>query len=126
MAAALGAACRLVHAKLAGGELETLRRRRDRFEQRLLALPGAGRNGHPDHRTPNTSNLRFEGAPASVALVLLDELGVCCSSGSACKARSGQPSHVLMAMGLTDRQARESFRFSLSVATTDEEADRRS
>lgn len=123
MAAALGTACRLVQAKLAGGELETLRRRRDRFEQGLLALPGASRNGHPDQRTPNTSNLRFDGVPASVALVLLDELGVCCSSGSACKARSGQPSHVLMAMGLTDRQARESFRFSLSVATTDEEAD---
>jgi len=99
-------------------------RRRDRFEQQLLALPGARRNGHPEQRIPNTTNLRFEGVPASLALVVLDEFGVCCSSGSACKARSGQPSHVLLAMGLEEKQARESFRFSLSVDTTDAELDR--
>jgi len=124
LAAALGAACRLAAGKLAAGELDAVGRRRDRFEQQLLALPGARRNGHPEQRIPNTTNLRFEGVPASLALVVLDEFGVCCSSGSACKARSGQPSHVLLAMGLEEKQARESFRFSLSVDTTDAELDR--
>ena len=124
LASALGAACRLAAGRLAAGEIDLLRRRRDRFEEQLLALPGAERNGHPGQRTPNTSNVRFEGVPASLALVVLDEFGVCCSSGSACKARSGQPSHVLRAMGLDEPRARESFRFSLSVDTTDAELDR--
>lgn len=124
LVAALGAACRLVAGKLTTGELDALRHRRDRFEQRLLALPGAHRNGHPEHRTPNTCNLRFEDVPASLALVLLDEFGICCSSGSACKARSGQASHVLQAMGLNEQEARSSFRFSLSVDTTETELDR--
>ncbi len=123
LAVALGAACRMIAEKVAAGELDRLRERRDHFEQRLLALPGVTRNGHPSLRTPNTSNLRFDGVPASVALVLLDEAGICCSSGSACKARSGKPSHVLQAMGLSEDQARESFRFSLSVGTTDAEVD---
>jgi cysteine desulfurase len=123
LVAALGAACRLVAGKLAAGELDALRDRRDRFESELLKLPGAHRNGHPEQRTPNTCNLRFENVPASLALVVLDDFGVCCSSGSACKARSGQPSHVLQAMGLDEPQARESFRFSLSFATTDAELD---
>jgi cysteine desulfurase len=123
LAAALGAACQLVAGKLAAGELDRLRDRRDRFEHQLLALPGAHRNGHPELRTPNTCNLRFEGVPASLALVVLDDFGVCCSSGSACKARSGQPSHVLQAMGLDEPRARASFRFSLSFDTTDAELD---
>jgi cysteine desulfurase len=123
LAAALGAASRLVDAKLATGELDTLRHRRDHFEQCLLDLPGAQRNGHPEHRTPNTCNLRFEDVSASLALVLLDEFGICCSSGSACKARSGQASHVLLAMGRNEQEARSSFRFSLSVDTTEAELD---
>ena len=123
-AAALGCAASLARAKLASGAMGKVAALRDRFEERLLAeVPEAHRNGHREWRTPNTSNLRFDGAPSSVTLVVLDEQGLCCSSGSACKANSGKASHVLTAMGLSDHEARSSLRLSFSTWTTETEAD---
>jgi len=57
-------------------------------------------------RLPNTANLCFEGVEAEAILMLLDELGVCASSGSACTTGSLDPSHVLTAMGLSPGQSR--------------------
>ncbi|MFT7625960.1 MAG: cysteine desulfurase [Myxococcota bacterium] len=67
---------------------------------------------------PNTLNIRFDGVDGETMLMALDMAGVALSSGSACTAGSLEPSHVLLAMGLTQDQARGAVRFSLGVGTT--------
>src|SRR6185436_522974 len=72
---------------------------------------------------PNTSNIAFDSIEAEAVLMLLDQAGVCASSGSACTTGSLEPSHVLVAMGLSPARARGSVRFSLGIDNTDEEVD---
>lgn len=97
---------------------------RDKLEDGILkTIPGVLRNGARDERLPNTSNLSFEGVEAEGILLLLDELGVCASSGSACTSGSLDPSHVLMAMGCSVARARGSIRFSLGIYNTEAEVD---
>jgi cysteine desulfurase len=115
-------------AELARGRLsETsvrLRSCRDKLEQGLLAaIPGSSRNGLDEPRLPNTSNLAFEGVEAEGILLLLDQAGICVSSGSACTTGSLDPSHVLMAMGCSAARARSSIRFSLGTYNTKAEVD---
>ena len=81
------------------------------------------RNGSKEERLPNTANLSFEGVEAEGILLLLDQAGVCASSGSACTSGSLDPSHVLMAMGCSPARARGSVRFSLGIDNTDQEVD---
>ncbi len=107
-------------AELAGDRLEDentrVRQLRDRLESQLLArIPNALVNGNPDCRLPNTSNLSFEYIEGESILMLLDEEGICASSGSACTSGSLQPSHVLRAMGVPFTAAHGSVRFSLSI-----------
>jgi cysteine desulfurase len=114
----LGVACELARAGL---EDENVRVRalRDRLEQELLArCKGAQRNGHPTLRLPNTTNISFEFIEGEAVLLLLDELGVAASSGSACTTGSLEPSHVMRAMGVPYTLAHSSTRFSLSRYTT--------
>ncbi len=111
---ALGKAC-----EIAGQFLEhenrEVRTWRDEFEAGLLArIPGTLVNGDRAHRLPNTTNIAFEGLDSEAVLMLLDDAGVCCSSGSACTTGSLSPSHVLKAMGFSDDRARSSLRFSFS------------
>lgn len=97
---------------------------RDKLEDAILkTIPGVLRNGSREERLPNTSNLSFEGVEAEGILLLLDELGVCASSGSACTSGSLDPSHVLMAMGCSIARARGSVRFSLGVYNMETEVD---
>lgn len=70
---------------------------------------------------PGILNCRFPGIPAEEMAMRLDRKGICVSPGAACSARDAQPSHVLLAMGRSERQARESIRFSLGRNTTKEE-----
>jgi cysteine desulfurase len=120
---ALGRAAELARAHLAT-EIDRLRTLRDRLEQGILArVPGAARNGAAEPRLPNTSNLAFEGVEAEGILLLLDQAGICVSSGSACTTGSLEPSHVLLAMGCTAARARGSIRFSLGRYNTEEEVD---
>lgn len=95
---------------------------RDRLEAALVGGAGAVVNGAGE-RVPNTTNLSFPGADAERLLALLDRAGVDASGGSACHAGSPEPSHVLTAMGIGDREARTALRFSLSRLTTREEID---
>ena len=77
---------------------------RDRMEKTILStIPDTVRNGNRDARLPNTSNIAFDFIEAEAILLLLDQAGICASSGSACTTGSLDPSHVLMAMGLTPR-----------------------
>ncbi|QMV17610.1 aminotransferase class V-fold PLP-dependent enzyme [Granulicella sp. 5B5] len=98
---------------------------RDSLEQGLLAaIPGTHINGSTAHRAPNTTNIRFEGIDAESLLIALDMQGIAASFGAACQSGATEPSHVLLAMGLTPAEARSSLRLSLSRHTTAEEIDR--
>ncbi|HXT39185.1 MAG TPA: cysteine desulfurase NifS [Candidatus Angelobacter sp.] len=97
---------------------------RDRLEDHILkTIPDTNRNGAKDGRLPNTTNISFGRVEAEGILVLLDQAGICASSGSACTTGSLDPSHVLVAMGLNPARARGSVRFSLGVYNTDEDVD---
>ncbi|MEW6490442.1 MAG: cysteine desulfurase NifS [Thermodesulfobacteriota bacterium] len=120
---ALGKACELAGAHLAE-ENTRVRALRDRLEQGLLAaIPDARLNGHPTERLPNTSSLAFKFVEGEAILLLLDQKGICASSGSACTSGSLEPSHVLRAMGVPFTYAHGSIRFSLSRFTTEAEVD---
>jgi cysteine desulfurase len=97
---------------------------RDRFECELnRRVTGVQVHSGTAPRLPNTSNFRLEGVDAQGAILLLDTQGVCVSSGSACATGSIKPSHVLTAMGLASRPARETLRVSLARSTTEGEID---
>jgi cysteine desulfurase len=80
-------------------------------------------NGHPTDRLPNTLNMCFRYVEGESMIMMLDMKGVAVSSGSACTSGSLDPSHVLLAIGLTHEVAHGSLRFSLGVGTTREEID---
>ncbi len=101
-----------------------VRKMRDRLEDTILrGIPGTMRNGSRRERLPNTSNIGFTNVEAEAILLLLNQLDICASSGSACTTGSVQPSHVLIAMGLPPDLARSSVRFSLGKYNTEEEVD---
>lgn len=95
---------------------------RDQLEAGILSrIPGTSVNGARQARLPNTTNIAFEGLEAEGLLLLLDQAGICASSGSACTAGSLDPSHVLTAMGCSAARARASVRFSLGIYNTEAE-----
>ena len=97
---------------------------RDRLEQGLLKLiPDCMVNGDVENRLPNTTNIAFKNVEGEAILLMLDRLGVCASSGSACTSGSLEPSHVLRAMGVPFTYAHGSIRLSLSRYSTQEEVD---
>jgi cysteine desulfurase len=95
---------------------------RDRLEAQLLAQPGVHRNG-TGPRGPKHVNVRVEGVDGEALLIALDAAGVEASAGSACSAGSLEPSHVLIAMGLSRDQARASLRFSLAPSLSEAAID---
>lgn len=119
----LGKACELA-AKNMEKENTEVRRLRDKLEKELLQkIPQSRVNGDIVNRLPNTTNISFEYVEGEAILLLMNELGICASSGSACTSGSLQPSHVLRAMGVPFTMAHGSIRFSLSVNNTEEEVD---
>ncbi|HEX5131515.1 MAG TPA: IscS subfamily cysteine desulfurase [Candidatus Krumholzibacteria bacterium] len=120
---AFGAACAYAAGNVARYQKDVLALR-DRFEKEILArVPDSFVNGIASERLPHTSNVGFHGIDANAMLVLLDEVGICVSAGSACKSGAGLPSHVLGAMGLSPEEASSCLRFSLSTLTTPEDVD---
>ncbi len=108
---------------LAGGEAERLAALRDRLETRILnGLDGVTVNGGGVPRLPNTTNLAFAGVDGNALVASLPDLAV--SPGSACSTARPEPSHVLLAMGLSRRLAAASIRFSLGRPTTEDDVDR--
>lgn len=119
----LGKACELAAQKMPV-ENTRVRHLRDRLENGLLErIPNSRVNGDRSNRLPNTSSISFEFVEGEAILLLLDQFGICASSGSACTSGSLQPSHVLRAMGVPFTMAHGSIRFSLSVYNTEEEID---
>ena len=97
---------------------------RNKLESELLKqIPNTIINGDRENRLPNTTNVSFEYVEGESILLMMDELGICASSGSACTSGSLEPSHVLRAMGVPFTAAHGSIRFSLSIYNTEEEID---
>jgi cysteine desulfurase len=96
---------------------------RDRLETGLLPY-ASGVNGGKASRVPNTTNLWFDSLDGEALVIALDLKGLAVSSGAACSSGANEPSHVLLAMGLSPERAKSSVRFSLHRQTTEEEIDR--
>ena len=97
---------------------------RDHLEQSVLArVPGCRVNGRGLARIPNTTNLCFSGVEGEAMVIALDLRGYAVSSGSACSSGAVEPSHVLLAMGLSREDARSSVRISLGPENTREQVD---
>ena len=120
---ALGKACELA---LTGLEEENTRVKslRDKLEKGILQVcPDCFVNGDTPNRLPNTTNISFEFIEGESILMMLDQFGICASSGSACTSGSLEPSHVLRAMGVPFTAAHGSVRFSLSRYNTEADVD---
>ena len=119
----LGKACELSKHHLVDQHTR-VKELRDRLEAALLKkISHAMINGDPERRLPNTTSISFEFVEGESILLMMDRLGICASSGSACTSGSLEPSHVLRAMGVPFTAAHGSIRFSLSIYNTAEEMD---
>jgi len=101
----------------------SLCKKRDSLIERLSMIRGSYINGDLINRLPGNINVSFEGVNGESMLILLDELGVCVSSGSACTSGSISPSHVLTAIGRSAELSRGAVRISITDDNTDEEID---
>ena len=121
--AAFGAAAELAGQRLQQ-DAERVGQLRDRLENTILdRIPGTGINGSRWNRTPNTSNIYFDGVDGEAMTIALDLRGFAVSTGAACSSGALTPSHVLTAIGLTNDRARASMRFSLGRGNTAEQVD---
>ncbi len=119
----LGKACELVLEKMGGDTLRATQQR-DRLEAGILATcKGAGVNGDPASRLPNTTNISFEHLEGEGTLLMLDDICVCVSTGAACESGSIEASHVLKAMDVPRSRMQGAIRFSVGRYTTDAEID---
>ena len=120
---ALGKAAELAKNGMAE-EVKYLSMLRDRLENGLLErIPRIKINGDKSSRLPNTSSVSFEFIEGEAILLLMNQFGICASSGSACTTGSLEPSHVLRAMGIPYTSAHGTIRFSFSRYNTVEEVD---
>jgi len=119
----LGKACELAKKNMED-ENTRVKALRDYLEKRILeTIPNVLVNGDRNHKLPNTVSVSFEYVEGESILIMLSDLGICASSGSACTSGSLEPSHVLRAMGVPFTAAHGSIRFSLSIYNTKEEMD---
>lgn len=120
----MGMASYLARRRLEEGAYEAVGALRDRLEQAILAsIDRVAVNGGGQPRLPTTLNVSFEDSSGEAMLQLLDEVEIAASSSSACQSNVKEPSHVLTALGLSERYLHGSVRFGLSLLTTDDEVD---
>lgn len=121
--AGLGTAAKLAMENMAK-RAEKEKELRDYFIDRISAeIPYTVLNGHREDRLPNNINFCFRFVEGESVIIMLDQAGICASSGSACTSGAIDPSHVLRAIGLSDEMAHESLRLTLSYENTKEEID---
>ncbi|MDA1142050.1 MAG: aminotransferase class V-fold PLP-dependent enzyme [Planctomycetota bacterium] len=119
--AGMGKAAELAARHLAGYEKKVCPLR-DALEKGILdSISEAELNGHKTQRLSNTTNITFRGIESEALLLLLDQQGICASSGSACLADSDEPSHVVKAMKRDSAASRQMIRFSLNMTTSSTE-----
>jgi len=120
----MGQAAAIAKEHVDANDYERIGQLRDKLESTLLAqVPNSMVNGDQEHRLPNTTSIAFEYVEGEAILLMMNEHGICASSGSACTSGSLEPSHVLRAMGVPYTAAHGSIRFSLSRYTTENEID---
>jgi cysteine desulfurase len=118
---ALGKACELAVRHLSDVNTR-VRALRDRLETEITKkIPQSQINGDLLNRTPNTTNIGFDGVEGEAILLMMNEFGICASSGSACTSGSLEPSHVLRAMQVPAESVQGAIRFSLSVENTEDD-----
>jgi cysteine desulfurase len=122
-AVALGCAARNAQEALSG-ESARLTALRDRLEAGIRStVPDVAVNGGRARRVPNTANICFQGIDGEALLIALDLRGFAVSTGAACSSGAVEPSHVLLATGLSAEEARSTIRFSLGKSNTAEQVD---
>ncbi len=119
----LGKAIEIAHANLAENAARVAELRDYLISGLMARVPDARLNGHPTERLPGNANLSFDKVEGEALLLRLDLVGVAGSSGSACTSGTLDPSHVLMALGLTQAQANGALRLTIGTDTTREEID---
>jgi cysteine desulfurase len=120
----LGKAAEISRQWLEGSGAAEMAAMRERLQDSVLsAMDGAGVNGLGAPRVPNTTNLYFDHAEGEALVIALDLKGLAVSSGAACSSGAIEPSHVLLAMGLSHQRARASIRVSLGKQTTQDDID---
>lgn len=112
-AVALGAACEIMDREMAEEVKEIEGLRQKLLDGIFAAVDHVRLNGHPDRRLPNTLNLTFDFVEAESLLLALDTEGIAVSAGSACSSGSGEPSHVLLSMGIPPASCQSAIRISL-------------
>jgi cysteine desulfurase len=118
----LGKAAELALKSLEDGTMEGVATLRDRLEREILRLPGTGLNGTAA-RAANTTNIWFDNLEGEALVIAMDLKGIAVSGGSACLSGRTEPSHVLLAMGVNEKRARTSLRFSLLKTVNAEDVD---
>ena len=118
LAAAMKISCNTIDERIA-----KLTKLRDAMIKGALKIEKSRLNGHPTKRLPGNVNLCFEGVEGESLLLMLDMLGICASSGSACTSGSLNPSHVLLALGLSHEVAHGSLRLTFSDQNTMEDVE---
>lgn len=113
----LGKTAQIQQNKLSS-EYQRLKVLRNKLESAILSLPGTKLNGDAEQRLPHVSNISFEGVESKDLLIAINK-AVAVSSGSACSSVTERPSHVLQAMGIPDKLAKATLRFSLGKSTTE-------
>jgi cysteine desulfurase len=119
----LGKAAELALPALERGDDQKTAAARDHIERELLNLEATGLNGAGAPRVPNTANIYFDGIDGEALVIALDLKGLAVSTGAACSSGSIEPSHVLLAMGLSRDRAKASIRFSLGKQNTREDIE---
>jgi cysteine desulfurase NifS len=118
----LGKASELAGQRLQAGTFEETAKLRDYLYEKILAIiPDAQRNGAIDYSLPNTLNITLPGIRGESLVLLLDQRSISLSAGSACKSGNPDPSHALLALGLSEDEAHCTVRFSLGASTTKED-----
>ena len=118
---AIGKAAEIARKNLSGYD-KKVRSLRDALEEGILSLiPNTELNGHKTQRLANTTNITFHAIESEALLILVDQEGICASSGSACLADSDEPSHVIKAMKPDSAASREMIRFSFGLSNGDGE-----
>jgi cysteine desulfurase len=122
----LGKACEIAKEEVKSQKSEyRIKELRDELCREIMEkIDGVKLNGHPEKRLSNTLNLSFDGAEGDSLVMNLDLEGIAVSTGSACSEGNVEPSHVLLAMGLTREEAVSSLRLSLGRFTEKEDIER--
>jgi cysteine sulfinate desulfinase/cysteine desulfurase-like protein len=120
----LGKASELALQRLQSGVAEDTKKLRDYLFEKIIArIPDAQRNGSVTECLPNTLNITLPGIRGESLVLLLDRKGISLSAGSACKSGNPDPSHALLALGLSEDEAHCTVRFSLGASTSKEDID---